>query len=106
MTPDPPNLARGGAAGSGDAVCFAGERRPDSTPPQNFQAQNLVRRFGVRPPLHLVPRPPPPRPRRIVIHISARDSRGVIGRTRALRLTEPDLARLIAIAERMEARRA
>jgi hypothetical protein len=46
----------------------------------------------------------PARPGRIVIHISARDSRGVIGRSRAFRLTQDDLGELIADAMRREQR--
>jgi hypothetical protein len=44
----------------------------------------------------------PPRPRRIDIRITAFDRRQPIGRTRMLRLTEPDLAWLIDEAERRE----
>jgi hypothetical protein len=47
----------------------------------------------------------PPRPRRIEARISATDARAPIGRTRPLRLTEPDFLRLVEAAVRLEARR-
>jgi hypothetical protein len=50
MTPDTPNPASAIAqTGSGDVVCFGGERFSDSAPAQKYQTQNLVRRFRVRP---------------------------------------------------------
>jgi hypothetical protein len=58
---------------------------------------------SARPPhLRLVARAKPPRPRRIEVHISARDGPAPIGRTRPLRLTQDDLDELIAVAVRME----
>lgn len=106
MTPDASNPASAAApAGSGDAVCFDGERFPDSAHAQKHQAQNLVRRFGVRHDhLRLVPRRPPPRSRRIEVRISAMDGRTPIGRSRLLRLRESDLQELIDHAARMEQR--
>jgi hypothetical protein len=106
MTPDKPNPASAAArTGSGDAVCLSANSPPDSAPAQKYQAQNLVRRFGVRHDhLRLVPPPPPPRPRRIEVHISARQGHEPVGRTWALRLTERDVEWLIAIALRLEAR--
>jgi hypothetical protein len=47
----------------------------------------------------------PPRPRRIDVRIAATDGRAPHGRSRALKLTESDLAWLIEAAERLEARR-
>lgn len=44
-------------------------------------------------------------PPRLEVRISASDRRAPIGRTRLLRLTEPDFARLIDEAVRLEARR-
>jgi hypothetical protein len=52
------------------------------------------------PHLHLVHGEP--RPRRIDVRITATEGRFPIGRTRPLRLTERDFARLIAEAERLE----
>jgi hypothetical protein len=45
MTPTPPRpaSAEGAPAGSGTAVCFGGERRPDNTPPQKHQAPSSDR---------------------------------------------------------------
>jgi hypothetical protein len=92
VTQKKPNPARGGAAGSGNAVCFEGEHLPDSAPAQTNQAKilRLVR---------------PQRPRRIEVMIAARDGPAPIGRTRPLRLTEHDLERLIEMALRLEALR-
>jgi hypothetical protein len=53
--------------------------------------------------IRLVPAPAPPRPRRIEVRISVADARAPIGRTRLLRLTEPDFERLVETAVRMEA---
>jgi hypothetical protein len=88
--------------GSGNDVCFGGEQQfPDSAPAQKYQARIL---FGVRHDhLRLVPRPPPPRSRRIEVRISAMDGRSPIGRTRVLRLAERDFERLLEAAERLEA---
>jgi hypothetical protein len=47
--------------------------------------------------------PFPSRPRRIEVRISAIRGREPIGRTRALMLRDDDLARLIKVAERLEA---
>jgi hypothetical protein len=44
-----------------------------------------------------------PRAPRLIVHISARDGRLPIGRTRPLMLRESDLARLVEVAERLEA---
>jgi hypothetical protein len=64
---------------------------------------------GAPPPRHshlqLVRPPAPPQPRRIEVRISAFDDRFPLGRTRLLRLREPDFFRLLEAAERMEARR-
>jgi hypothetical protein len=43
-----------------------------------------------------------PRPRRLSVMISATHSRTPIGRTRPFRLSDSDLERLIAHAERLE----
>jgi hypothetical protein len=53
--------------------------------------------------LRLVPKPPPPRPRRIEVRISVSSARMPIGRSRAFRLIETDVERLVEIAIRMEA---
>jgi hypothetical protein len=45
-----------------------------------------------------------PRPRRIDVRISAADGRSPIGRTRPLKLIEPDIERLVDFALRLEAR--
>jgi hypothetical protein len=97
MIPDAANPASAAArTGSGNDVCFGGEQFPDSALAQKYEAQNLVRRFGVRHDhLRLVPRPPPPRSRRIEVRISAMDGRTPIGRSRLLRLRESDLQELI-----------
>ena len=95
-----------GCADGPEVDCFGGEQSPDSAPAQK-QAQNLVRRFGVRRDhLRLVPPAPPPRPRRLEIRISvaAADGRTPVGRTRPLRLRESDLQELIDHAARMEQR--
>jgi hypothetical protein len=55
--------------------------------------------------LKLVPKPPPPRPRRLDVRISVSSARMPIGRSRAFRLIETDAERLVEIAERMEYRR-
>jgi hypothetical protein len=61
--------------------------------------------FHRRSPLRIVPpAPPPPRPRRFEIRISASDKRTPIGRTRPFRLTRDDFDELIAVAMRMERR--
>ena len=56
---------------------------------------------NTRPCLRLVPQQP--QPRRIKVRISVADARAPIGRTRLLRLTEPDFERLVETAVRMEA---
>jgi hypothetical protein len=98
-TPDPASAAA--RTGSGDAVCFGGEQFPDSARAQEYQAQNSVRRFGVRY-LRLVLAAPPPRRRRLSVQINVLDGRAPYGRGRLLRLRESDLAALIAEAERLE----
>jgi hypothetical protein len=105
MIPEKANPASAAArTGSEDIDCWAAIGTSDKPNAQN-QAQNLVRRFGVRPPrLRLVPRPPPPRPRRLVeVRIAVSDG-APIGRSRLLRLRERDLAALIAEVERLEER--
>ncbi|PNE11329.1 MAG: hypothetical protein CR217_09315 [Beijerinckiaceae bacterium] len=98
---------RPGGAESGDTCLLGSERFPDSAPAQKYQAQNLVRRFGVRPPyLRVVAPTPPPRPRRLEVRISAADGRAPYGRSRPFRLTHDDLDELIAVALRIEGRRA
>jgi hypothetical protein len=52
--------------------------------------------------LRLVPRSP--RPRRIDMRISAADGRAPFGRSRLVRLSERDFARLIEAAGKLEAR--
>jgi hypothetical protein len=52
--------------------------------------------------LRLVPRS---RPQRIDVRISAADGRAPFGRSKLFHLHERDLAELVAVAERMEARR-
>jgi hypothetical protein len=61
--------------------------------------------FRRRPHLRLVPPPSPPRPRRLEVRIAAADGRSPVGRTRAFRLSENNLAQLIDIAEWLESRR-
>jgi hypothetical protein len=108
MTQKAKGPPRGGDCADGpEVVCFVGEQFPDSAPAQKYQAQNLVRRFGVRHDhVRLVPPvPPPPRPRRpLAVRISVSDGRAPHGRSRAFRLTRDDLDELIAAAMRMEAR--
>jgi hypothetical protein len=104
MTPDTPNPASAAARTGSWAICFGGEQSPDSAPTQKYQAQNLVRRFGVRPHLRLVPPQSPPRPRRLDVRISVADGRSAFGRSRVFRLTHDDLDELIAVAMRMERR--
>ena len=58
---------------------------------------------GFRPHLRLIQAPP--RPQRIEVRISAFDRRVPIGRSRAFRLAEPDIERLVNLALRLEARR-
>jgi hypothetical protein len=99
MTPERPNPARGGAAGS-EVVCSAASL-PIAPNPTSSQAEILPRRCGARR-LRLVPPAPPPRPRRIEVMIAARDGPAPIGRTRPLRLTEPDLEQLVDFALRLE----
>jgi hypothetical protein len=45
---------------------------------------------------------PPCPPRRIEVRISAYDRHAPFGRSRMLKLTEPDLARLVEAAQRLE----
>ena len=45
MPPDTPNPARGGAAGSGDAVCFGGEQFSDRSP---SRSKTQVKKRGGR----------------------------------------------------------
>jgi hypothetical protein len=100
MTLTPPNPASAaGAAGSGNAVCFGGEQLLDSPSRRNLQDNSR----GTR--LRVVAPSSPPRPRRIEVHIVARDGPAPIGRTRALRLTESELDWLIDAALRLEGRR-
>ena len=54
--------------------------------------------------LRLVTREPQPR-RRLSVQIDVLDGRSAFGRSRAFRLSNSDLERLIATAERLEARR-
>ncbi len=54
--------------------------------------------------LRLVTREPQPR-RRLSVQIDVLDGRSAFGRSRAFRLSDSDLERLIATAERLEARR-
>ncbi|MDQ6868812.1 MAG: hypothetical protein M3178_10565 [Pseudomonadota bacterium] len=56
------------------------------------------------PPLRLVARQPPPRPRRIEVRIAVLDGRAPYGRSRPFRLTPRDLDELISHAERLERR--
>ncbi len=53
-----------------------------------------------RPRLRLVPRQP--QPQCLEVRITAADNRGPIGRSRPLCLSDSDLERLIATAERLE----
>jgi hypothetical protein len=103
MTPDAKSPRPGGGSGDHGMSSFSGEDFPDSPSRQKDQARILVRRSGVRAPLHLVPKAAPPRPRRIEVQISIRDDRCPIGMTRPLRITEADAAALIEAAERLEA---
>jgi hypothetical protein len=103
MIPSEPNPASAAARTGSGAICFGGEQFPDSAPTQKYQAQNLVRRFGVRPHLRLVPPPSPPRPRRLEVRITASDGRAPYGRSRAFRLHD-GLDELIAVIMRMERR--
>jgi hypothetical protein len=57
---------------------------------------------GIHPHLRLVPPAPPPRPRRIDVRLVASDGRIPLGRTRPLRLTEPDLEWLLEAALQLE----
>ena len=109
---DKTRRARGCATGPGNNVCFGGEHLPDSAPTQKYQAQNLVRRFGLRHDhaaaashFRLVPPAPPPRPRRIAVRIAASDGcRAPYGRSRPFHLTHDDICDLVAYAEGLEAR--
>jgi hypothetical protein len=60
--------------------------------------------FPQRPSLRLVPPAPPPRPRRIEVRFHVLDGRSAFGRSRVFHLAHNDLERLIATAERLEAR--
>jgi hypothetical protein len=103
MTQSPPEAgALGGATGSGD-VCSGGEHHPAIITPQKNQATGSYRAV---PHLRLVPAsPPPPRPRlRYEVRIAVSAARAPIARSRAFRLTERDVAELIALVERLEAR--
>ena len=60
--------------------------------------------FPQHPYLRLVPRAPPPR-RLLTVRINVLDGRAPFGRTRIFRLHERDLAELVDVVERMEARR-
>ena len=74
-------------------------------PATTDQAQNLIRRSGVRPSLRVVtPAPTPPQPR-IDVRISASDGREPHCRSRPFHLTHDDYGELIAIVARMEAMR-
>jgi hypothetical protein len=55
------------------------------------------------PHLRLVEPAPPPRPRRIDVRISVADGRAPYGRSRAFRLDERDVEKLIDHALRLEA---
>jgi hypothetical protein len=123
-----------GNCGARNAVCLAANSSENSRierPPQarfaaipRLRRQRLVERLhrlGPSPLFHFLDEiergastdnfhkavvlPFPPRLRQIEIRISAADARGPIGRTRPLRLTEHDLARLVEAALRLEARR-
>jgi hypothetical protein len=59
------------------------------------------------PHLRLVPPPSPPRPRRrLAVQISVLDGHSPFGRAGPFRLTESDVNELIAVAIRLERRRA
>jgi hypothetical protein len=94
MTAERPNSARAAALAKFGGVCFGGEHLPDKAPAQTNQAEIVAfPRRAKR----------PRRARRLVdVHISAARGREPIGRTRPLRLTEADLAWLIATALRLE----
>jgi hypothetical protein len=105
MTPDATKPATGDAAGSRNNLHkrHASEVSGNKLPACDIQAQNLVRRSSVRPPhLRLISPPPPPCARRIEVRISAFDGRFPLGRTRLLRLREPDFFRLIEAAKRLD----
>ena len=111
----------GGGSGDHGMSSFCGDDLQATTTRQSpTQAQNLVRRSGARPPLRLVlgtlptnatksgPPPQPPRPRRhlLAVRISAFAGSAPHCRSRPFRLTHDDLDELIAVAMRMEGRRA
>jgi hypothetical protein len=87
----PPRL---GSAEGPKGVCSAAN--PSSIAPNPTSSQAEIVAFPRR-------AARPRGKRRITVQISAADSRGPLGRTRALNLTERDLAWLVEAAERLEA---
>jgi hypothetical protein len=106
----------GSATGLGNAVCLAANNPQLNLQKQSSQEANGAFRqfqevrvsaadlFPARPRLRLVERGPP-RPRRLEVTIGIRDRREPFGRAGPFRLLGRDLDELIAIVERMEARR-
>jgi hypothetical protein len=82
-----------------DAVLLC-RRQLTSTPPRH--SQEISHRGAP----HLRVVPAPRRLRRIAVRISASDGRAPYGRSRAFRLDERDIERLIDFALQLEARRA
>jgi hypothetical protein len=98
MTANTPDPARGGAAGSGrHQKRLASDSSWLPSPAHHAQDKNCAVRH-----LRFVAPPPPPCPRRIDVRIAASNGRAPHGRSRALKLTESDLAWLIEAAERLE----
>jgi hypothetical protein len=97
MTPDPNPASAAGAAGSGDVNCWAAIGTSDNATRPILQGNSPGARH-----LRLVPPPPRPQPRyEVRIAISP-----AVGRSRPFHLSESDIDELIAIALRLEARRA
>jgi hypothetical protein len=99
----------GGEGGALDRLSFpGGNDNRLSTPPQKFQAPSsdrAVRGADAPFPRHLrlvAPRPQP----RYEVRIAVSAARTPVGRSRTFHLAESDIDELIAIALRLEARRA
>jgi hypothetical protein len=101
MTPDP---ARRGATESGNTL-LGSNQFPDTTTASEYQGPSSDRRSGVRH-LRLVPPSPPPRPGGLEVRFHVFDGRAPFGLAGPFRLSESDVDELIAIAVRMERRRA
>jgi hypothetical protein len=93
--------AAGARTGLGDVLSI-GSDSPVSKPKTHVAQAGIIAPFPPECRLRLVERQPLPR---LSVRIAAADGRMPFGRSRNFRLREQDLAELLAVAARLEARR-